>query len=195
MLTLEAALGSELPAGVIEELFRSFHSLKSISAMVELREAELLAHQMESCLRAIGDGHLTLTSATFETLVDGARVLENVILTRRSGEPPPAVASFLERLKALAPQTTAPATRRSSATLAETSATESRAPRWKVTFDPSPDLVARGVKVDVVRTRLQQIGHVLNVTPKVVGGGIAFEFEIATDHEEQLAKWRDDAIT
>ena len=35
--------------------------------MVELREAELLAHQMESCLRAVRQGDLTLTSASFET--------------------------------------------------------------------------------------------------------------------------------
>ena len=60
LLTLEAALGSELPAAVLEELFRSCHSLKGISAMVELREAELLAHQMESCLRAVRDGEVTL---------------------------------------------------------------------------------------------------------------------------------------
>ena len=56
LLMLEAALGSDLPAAVLEDLFRSFHSLKGISAMVELREAELLAHHMESCLRAIRQG-------------------------------------------------------------------------------------------------------------------------------------------
>ena len=33
---------------VLEDLFRRFHSLKGISGMVELREAELLAHHMES---------------------------------------------------------------------------------------------------------------------------------------------------
>jgi len=48
LLAVEDALGSDPPPGVLEELFRSFHSLKGISAMVELREAELLAHHMES---------------------------------------------------------------------------------------------------------------------------------------------------
>ena len=71
LLTLETAIGSSLPSAALEELFRSFHSLKGISAMVELREAELLAHHMESCLRAVRQGRLTLTSANFETLVDG----------------------------------------------------------------------------------------------------------------------------
>src|SRR6187402_109952 len=103
LLTLEAALGAELPPAVIEELFRSFHSLKGISAMVELREAELLAHQMESCLRAIRQRDLTLTSVTFETLVDGVRVLENVIQAHRNGTALPEIGTFVARLEALIP--------------------------------------------------------------------------------------------
>ena len=44
--------------------------------MVELREAELLAHHMESCLRAVRQRRVALTPANFEVLVDGARTLE-----------------------------------------------------------------------------------------------------------------------
>ena len=72
LLTLEGALGSSLPAAALEELFRSFHSLKGISAMVELREAELLAHHMESCLRAVAAGQPHADGTNFEVLVDGA---------------------------------------------------------------------------------------------------------------------------
>ena len=193
LLTLEAALGSELPAAVLEDLFRSCHSLKGISAMVEFREAELLPHQMESCLRAVRDGDLTLTSTNFETLVDGARLLETAIAAYRAGLPLPPVERVLEQLAALAqegkPGAAAPVTasRRSS------TPDVSSAPRWKVTFVPSPELVARGVKVDTIRTRLLQVGRVLNVTPRVLsGGGVSFEFEVETDNEGQLAAWRDD---
>ena len=59
LLSLEGALDSNPPPAPLEELFRSFHSLKGISAMVELREAELLAHHMESCLRGVRRGTLT----------------------------------------------------------------------------------------------------------------------------------------
>ena len=49
LLMLESSIGgSEPPTAVVEELFRSFHSIKGISAMVELREAERLAHEMEA---------------------------------------------------------------------------------------------------------------------------------------------------
>ena len=74
-------------SSVLEELFRSCHSLKGISAMVELREAERLAHHMESGLRAIRQGDATLDAANLETLRAGANALEAVIVARREGHP------------------------------------------------------------------------------------------------------------
>src|SRR5262245_30419937 len=96
LLTLESALGSELPAVVLEELFRSAHSLKGISAMVELHEAERLAHGMESCLRAIRQKQVALDSTNFETLVDAAKTLEQVVQARRRKEPVPALERTLD---------------------------------------------------------------------------------------------------
>jgi len=66
LLLLEPAVGGDPPAAVVEELFRSFHSLKGISAMVELREAERLAHEMESCLGSIRDRQFVLSASSFE---------------------------------------------------------------------------------------------------------------------------------
>ena len=37
----------------LEELFRSFHSVKGVSGMVGAREAELLAHHLEDYLRVL----------------------------------------------------------------------------------------------------------------------------------------------
>src|SRR6188472_3540669 len=101
LLAVEDALGSNPPPGVLEELFRSFHSLKGISAMVELREAELLAHHMESCLRALRQDHLELTGANFELLVDGARMLEAVIAARRTSAPMPSADVLIAKLETL----------------------------------------------------------------------------------------------
>jgi two-component system chemotaxis sensor kinase CheA len=101
LLALEAALGSELPSAVLEELFRSCHSIKGISAMVELRQAELLAHHMESCLRAVRQHQVELNPANFEALVDAARMLEAVVAARRSGGVIPDVEQQVRQLKAL----------------------------------------------------------------------------------------------
>ncbi len=199
LLLLEAALGGDLPPATLDDVFRSVHSLKGLSAMVELREAEVLAHHMESCLRGVREGDVTLTSVNFEALVDGAKVLEAVIVAHRHAKPLPAVGRILEQLEML---TDTKAARSGAGEMGGTRRTpavpvvSSRgAPVWKVTFVPSPDLVERGVKVDSIRSRLLQIGQVLKVEPKVVsGGGISFEFHVRTAQGEQLGEWRDDGV-
>jgi len=200
LLALEGALGSALPSGALEELFRSFHSLKGISAMVELREAELLAHHMESCLRAVRQGRLTLTSTNFEGLVDGVRLLEHVIAARRTSASMPDIDPLVDKLEALGRTgdetlpIDAPAANHTSANAPASD--DGRARRWRVNFVPSPQLVERGVKVDTIRARLMQIGDVRNVTPKVVpGGGISFEFDVETNDEAQLAQWQEDGLS
>lgn len=194
LLTLEGTVGTSLPAAVLEDLFRSVHSLKGISAMVELREAEILAHQMESCLRAVRQGQLLLTAANFEVLVDGARLLDAVIAAYRNGRPVPSVGAAVRRLEALARE--GQATSAGEASADAQGGALSRGKVWKVTFAPSLELVARGVKVDSIRSRVLQIGQVLEVAPKVLaGGGISFEFLVETDQEQELASWRDDGVT
>src|SRR5690349_21555800 len=78
-----------LTAPAIEELFRSFHSLKGLSGMVELRDAELLAHHMESYLRLLRDRESKLTVDGLDALIEGTTVLEQVIAARRDGVPAP----------------------------------------------------------------------------------------------------------
>jgi two-component system chemotaxis sensor kinase CheA len=201
LLALEGALGSTLPSSALEELFRSFHSVKGISAMVELREAELLAHHMESCLKAVRQGSLMLTSGNFEVLVDGVRLLEHVIATRRASAPQPSIDAMVKRLEALEesgdirPRDTASAV--AAITTQPPASPASHAPprRWRVTFVPSPHLVERGIKIDTVRARLMQIGDVQSVTPRVLpGGGISFEFDLQTDDKAQLDRWKDDGL-
>ena len=196
LLALEGALGFSLPEAVLEELFRSVHSLKGISAMVELRDAELVAHQMESCLRAVRQGEVILTTANFEVLVDGAKLLEAVIAAHRNREPSPSIGRVVDRLETLAREGETRTVRDAADAQPGKSVAIPQAKRWKVTFAPSPELVARGVKVDSIRSRLLQIGRVLEVAPKVLaGGGVSFEFVVETEREEMLASWREDGVT
>jgi two-component system chemotaxis sensor kinase CheA len=195
LLTLESSIGADLPAAVVEELFRSFHSLKGISAMVELRDAELLAHRMESCLRAIRDSRVTLTSTHLEILVDGAKGLEEAVLAHRSGTAAPSVAQLAERLDAFAHDHGSSVTHKPARIGGSTHTASAETSVWKVIFTPSPVLVARGVKVDTIRGRLLEIGHILSVTPQVMAGGsVSFEFIVATEDEPQLTAWREDGL-
>jgi two-component system, chemotaxis family, sensor kinase CheA len=200
LLMLDGAQGAAAPPAVLEELFRSCHSLKGISAMVELREAELLAHHMESALRAIRQAGVAIDGTKLDTLLAGANALEAVIVAKRQGSPPSeqAVVAALSALASLpaavSPETSvrAPA----GATTTASSLPIAAAWRWLVTFVPSPDLVARGVKVDTIRARLLQLGTIVSVTPRVqASGGISFEFEMETEDEASLSAFRGDGVS
>src|SRR5688572_9557980 len=102
LLMLDGLAGAALPPPVIEELLRRFHSLKGISGMVEFREAEALAHESESYLRALQKGTATLTDGGIQALIDGNRLFDRLIENLRKGEPAPDISLLLARLTELA---------------------------------------------------------------------------------------------
>ena len=171
LLSLEDSVGQARPdAAVTEELFRSFHSIKGISAMVEHRESEMLAHEMESYLRAVREGHVRLATAGVETLIEGTRVLEQALAAHRTSHPQPDTAPVVSALQALIGDASSPGALTSPPD-AETGAT------WKCLFTPSSALVARGVNVDVVRSRIRTHGEIVRAAPLIgEGGAIACEF-------------------
>jgi len=193
LLMLEGVSPQDVPPAVLEELFRSCHSLKGISAMVELREAEVLAHHMESCFRAIRHGDVLLDAAHLETLLMGTNALEAVIIARRGGLAVPAGEAAIEALTSLA----AAKPQGEVAPLSPPEQKPSPGARvWTVHFVPTPELVERGIKVDAIRARLLQIGKILSVTPRVrPTGGISFEFDLQTDDEASLASWSADGVS
>ena len=190
LLLLEPVLdGADQPTAAVEELFRSFHSLKGISAMVELREAERLAHEMEACLAAMRDQRFVLSGPAFDALIEGTNLLDRVIGARRSRAAIPEVDQQMARMAAVF------AEGMSKGGAPSPSATEAARQLWKVAFTPSPDLVARGVKVDTVRARLSQIGRIDSVTPSVTGGGgISFDFIVAATGDRPFASLAGDGI-
>jgi len=197
LLLLESAVGGDPPPAVVEELFRSFHSLKGISAMVELREAERLAHEMESCLGSIRDRRFILTASGFEALVNGANMLDHVVAARRARTEIPQVEQHIARLtEACGTGTRSSARPNVIAAPSAVPGSDAAASRWNVTFTPSPDLVARGIKVDTIRARLAEIGRIESVAPRVTtGSGISFDFQVVAADEGAFRAWRDDGIT
>ena len=190
--------------------FRSFHSVKGLSAMVGVVEAEKLAHQMESYLSALRAERVRLTTGGLETLISGVLMLERVIGARRENRPPPAVDALLADFAALVrldPRDARPAMAPTAALMPmELDADKTRTLAvalvhgkhvWRFTFVPSPELARRNVNVNAVRERLQAIGDLIHAAPVVLpGGGIAFTFIVATNQaEETFAPWQADALT
>ena len=76
---------------VIDELFRFFHSLKGISAMVELRPAEQLAHGLEDYLRAVRAGETAVTAEGVTLLIDGTQLIEQIVGAHRLKQELPSI--------------------------------------------------------------------------------------------------------
>jgi two-component system, chemotaxis family, sensor kinase CheA len=189
LLTLERSLGRATPPGALDELFRSFHSIKGISGMVELRAAEVLAHEMESYLRALRQGDTALSQEGVDALIGGVDTLERVITARREQRPGPDIASTLAGIAAVVPANGTGAADTVAA------AGEQRPIDWHVTFTPSADLNERGITVDVVRARLRERGDIVSATPRILENGIAFEFGLAGSlDDETIAGWAADGL-
>ncbi len=173
---------------LLDNLFRSFHTLKGISGMVGLSAAEQLAHELESYLRGLREGAVVLSHAGFEALADGVSLLEGVINARRHDQPIPAIDEMVNRLQAVSSESPKPDSD-NSAVEPETPETDATTRRWQVEFTPTAELAERGVNVNSVRSRLQEIGELLQAKPIVKGaGGIAFQFVLATNAEETLLR-------
>jgi two-component system chemotaxis sensor kinase CheA len=193
LVTLE----DEVDAGTVDRalldsLFRSFHTLKGISGMVGLAAAEQLAHHLESYLRELREGTLALSLPGFEALVAGVSLLENVIDARRNDQPIPSIDEVVERLQTASANSTS-----SESSTPASQKGESRAVRWLVEFTPTAELAERGVNVNSVRSRLQELGQLVQSKPVVKGAGeIAFEFIVVTDaYQTAFASLETDGLT
>lgn len=182
--------GAAADRDTLDELFRNFHSIKGISGMVDLREAELLAHQLETYLRAVRDSG-AFGADGLDSLFDGITLLERTIAARREGTPPPSLDAIVRRLATAAAGIGSP----SPAAPVQTSGDHGAA-NWRVVFAPTPDGAARGMNVDSVRSRLRSAATIVHAVPRVLPEGIAFEFTLAGDLSEPLiAEWRADGLT
>ncbi len=213
LLALEPGLaGANLDLSLLDDLFRSFHSIKGLSAMVGVREAELLAHQMESYLSALRKGTLRLNPEGLEALIAGVKLLDVVVAARRTHAEMPDVRDLVARFAALVSRESAapgliararPDRHESSPELSpeKQQAVETAIARgervWRLTFTPSPELAARGINVTVMRERLESRGKVIDAAPVTVRKDqIAFVFLLASAAGAgDFAAWAADGLT
>ena len=173
-------------------MFRIFHSIKGISGMVELRDAEMLAHEMESYLRALRQREAILTPAGVDALVAGVDALERVIVARRENRDAPPISGAIAGIAAVVPG--------ASSASAPTDVVAQSVPlpqaEWVVTFVPSAALSERGLNVDSVRARLRSHGTILQAAPKILPGGVAFEFGFVGELDDATREaWASDGMT
>ena len=189
LLMLEHSVGQRrIDGGILEELFRSFHSLKGIAGMVDHRETEALAHELESYLRALREGDAALTTAGMDLLIKGAGALEASIAARRANEPPRNTALVAAEIQTLI-------ARDGADPIADRVAAR-RTANWLCVFTPSPELIARGINVDLARSRLREHGEIVTAEPIITPqGAVAFQFEInGVFSADLIEQWQADGL-
>ncbi|HEX6291240.1 MAG TPA: chemotaxis protein CheA [Herpetosiphonaceae bacterium] len=198
LLALEPFVGRvHVDRALLEELFRSFHSLKGLAGMVGVSDVERLAHQTESYFRALRDQRVVLQAQALDTLIVEVRMLEQALAAWRARQPGPDVDPVLAALTDLLPDEARPEAVPSSGAASlpdQGNGTAPPAPTlrqvWRFEFLPTPELADQGVNVNSVRTQLQEIGEIEHARPLVRPAGVAFEFIVATDADaESFSAW------
>jgi len=199
----------QIEGSILNELFRSFHSVKGLSAMVGVRDAEELAHHMESYLRSLRDRQITLKPEGFDALMVGTQILERAIESRRDDTAEsPDIAPAVRQLEAVIPQepptTTATAVTSSDEVKLKPeeidrlqAVARTGQPLWHFTFSPDTELSKRGIGVNSIRERLTQLGELIHVAPRLKADNkIVFDFILTTDEPEGgFAGWEAEGLS
>lgn len=197
----------EIERSILNELFRSFHSLKGLSGMVGVKDAEQLAHEMESYLRVLRDRQVMLSPEGFDALLSGTKVLEQAIAARRSENSPPEIDDAIAQLIAVMPEEASakkPAIITPVQLELQTEEIQklrkqlaTGAQGWHFIFSPNVQLAEKGINVNKIRERLQAIGNLIRATPRMIKeGSIVFDFVMTSTVEPTtFAGWENEGLT
>ncbi len=211
LIALETALqkGDRDHATIENDLLRSFHTIKGLSAMVDLKPAEILAHHTETHLKRLSQDQMPLTQAGLGALVQATRLMESIISARRKADPLPDIAASVRNLESQfngeptterKPETTlepfSEIPEEKPAKTAVPSETVDQ-PIWQFTFVPKKELSLKGIDINHIRLRLEKIGAILQATPvSSADGKVFFQFKVATDRDAKTFEpWSGDGLS
>jgi len=204
-----ARRGEAHPRGV-RDLFRAVHTIKGLSAMVDVDAVVAISHRMETILRAADrqSGHLAV--AALDVLLQATRAIEHRVRelaeNRAVSAPPSALLQALDALEihadgagksagvglALAPELASKLQPFELDILARGVSEGRRAVR--ADFRPSPAQAERGFSINTVRERLSALAEIVKTVPMAVPltenapGGLAFALLLVTTvSDEEIA--------
>ena len=210
LLAIEPFVGKQkIERSVLNELFRSFHSLKGLSGMVGVKDAEELAHEMESYLRVLRDQEIILSPQGFDALLGGTKGLEQTIASHRNETASPDINPSVAALRAVIPPTepepsvvpesTPPKLqlKAEDITHLHRAVVTPGAIAWHFIFVPTPQLSTNGINVNKIRDRLQSLGELIYAAPRMTREGkIEFDFLIVSSmNVSTFMGWENDGLT
>ncbi|QQR44134.1 chemotaxis protein CheW [Myxococcus xanthus] len=205
LLAMEASIRRGLPhPRAVRELFRAVHTIKGLSAMVDVEPIVDIAHWMETCLRHADRAGGRLPEASVEPLMEGLREIEQRVRQLAAGkQAAPVPPGLLARLEALDAEG-APGGSVAKATPAALALEEAVASRLsavereqlttgatdgrravRLDFIPGADRAANGITINSVRERVAPLGETVKVLPlsgpAVGGGALTFVLLLLTE--------------
>ena len=186
LLALDHQVGEgRIDNALLDELFRSFHTIKGISGMVGFRDEEQLAHRIEDTLRAVRQGDLSLNVNSIDGLIESVASLDRRLAARRSKAPLPPLADR-DAAANLTP----------AAASGDKATGEASLLTFSIEFTPTLALAEQGININSLRARMQEIGEILKSTPKVKGQGeISFQFQVRTHVDlAALPEWNSNGL-
>ena len=177
LLALEGSPADGSPAPPLHELLRSLHTLKGLSGMVGDGVAEQVAHALEDAVRGAERTPGRPSAETLDAVFAGVDALQRCVVAHRQGAPAPDVVALLATLARCA-RNVAPSDVVAAPSVADALGRGGATNVYRFEFVPSAALSARGVGVDAIRARLRVFGTLLDAKPRVIPGGVAFDFRI-----------------
>jgi two-component system chemotaxis sensor kinase CheA len=194
LLALESSPADGSPAPPLHELLRSLHTLKGLSGMVGDGVAEQVAHALEDAVRGAERTGGRPSSDTLDAVFAGVDALQRCVVAHRRGEPAPDVTALVATLAQRA-RDVRPSEGMALSSVADALGRGGATSAYRFEFVPSTELAARGVGVDAIRARLRAFGTLLDAKPRVVSGGVAFDFRIvAPAGTRPDPSWQDDGL-
>ncbi len=190
----------ELDESLINALLRNFHTLKGLLGTVNLKDAEKLAHQMETYLRA-AQNNAKLSTEGIKALISATQILENSLIAYKAKTELPDITEISALILSVTPEeeTENSARIESSETSEKTETTEQpvNTQVWQFRFIPSSELAEKGINVNTIRSRLEDIGELLEATPCTTEtGALGFDFVVKTTATElEFKNWKNDGLT
>lgn len=207
LLALEtAARQRSASPRTVRELFRALHTIKGLSAMVDVEPIVSIAHWMETALRHADQAGGRLPEASIEPMMEGLRAIEQrVRQLATGGHVSEASRGLLERLEALegplrghpGPQATSATLQLEPALAAKLSASDqeqllagiaSGRRALRLDYVPSAERATQGLTINTVRERVSQLAEIVKVVPVAGaspgGGNLTFALLLLTSAED-----------
>jgi two-component system chemotaxis sensor kinase CheA len=184
---------------MFEELLRSCHTLKGLTAMVGAKEISNLTHILENYLKFVSEANLIVTPEALDIVFSAVTLLQQQLAAFRNKTDMPDASSVIADLKKLMPEdeNTKDHGSLEKEEIKQDFKINAGEKIWKINFKPDHELFDRGVNINTVRNKLQEAGRIISSVPKTgTDGRIAFEFIIASAASISLFEsWTNDGMT